>query len=76
MTTSYTHANDTLSHHAANVAAIAFPISSLVLHLPEALSILLMCLGVGWYGVLFYDRFVKPKNKVPDVPPDATPPVH
>ncbi len=68
MATSYSHANDALAHHAANVAAIAFPFSSIVLHLPEALSVLLMCAGLLWYGVLFYDRFVKKADVSKEVP--------
>ncbi len=57
MTTGYSHAGDNLAHHAANVAAIAFPLSSVLLHLPEILSIVLMCMGLAWYVVLFYDRY-------------------
>ena len=57
MTTGYSHAGDNLAHHAANVAAIAFPLSSVLLHLPETLSIALMVMGLAWYIILFYDRY-------------------
>jgi hypothetical protein len=71
--TSYTHANDALAHHAANAAAVVFPLSSIILHLPETLSITLMCAGLAWYGVLFYDRF---KRKDTIEPPPEVPHEH
>ena len=48
--------SDQIAHHAANAAAIAFPIASIMLQLPTALSIVLMILGIGWYIVLFTEK--------------------
>lgn len=45
--------------HPVNAGAIVAPLVSMVTHAPEALTILLTCLGIVWYGVLFYDRFVR-----------------
>lgn len=72
------HAESAVAHHAANTAAVVFPISSFVLHLPEALSVTLMIAGLGWYGILYYDRYQEWKKgklgAVKDTPPDITTP--
>lgn len=63
------HGSDAIAHHAANAAAIAIPVGSILLRAPEILSIVLSIVGLAWYSVLFYDRFIKakphakPKNK-------------
>lgn len=47
--------------HGINATVVAVPAASIWLHLPEELSILLTLVGLIWYGVLFYDRFILPR---------------
>lgn len=56
------HGSDAIAHHAANAAAIVLPVGSVVLHLPEIVSVILGLVGLAWYGVLFYDRFIGSKR--------------
>lgn len=58
------HGSDAIAHHAANAAAIAIPVGSILLRAPEILSIVLSLVGLAWYSVLFYDRFIKAKPNV------------
>lgn len=53
------HMSNPIAQHAINGGAIVFPVASVWLHLPEVLSVILTLAGIGWYGVLFYDRFIK-----------------
>lgn len=55
------HSN-VIAHHAANAAAIALPVGSVLFHLSAILSVVLTVAGLAWYGVLFYDRFFGPKS--------------
>ena len=56
------HGSDALAHHAANVAAVAIPMGAIILGASPYISIVLMLIGFLWYGVLFYDRFLKKKD--------------
>lgn len=57
MSSNYMHGNDTVAHHAANVAAIAIPVSGYALGVEPFLVLAATVLGLFWYAVLFYDRF-------------------
>lgn len=59
MSIAVSHGSDTVAHHAANVAAVAFPIGAWLFHLPDILQTILVVAGLLWYAVLFYDRFFK-----------------
>lgn len=48
-----------MAHHAANTAAVAIPIFSVILHLPEVLTAIVSLLGIVWYSILIYDWVVK-----------------
>lgn len=54
--------HDPVIHHAANIVAVVAPVTSVVLNLPEVLTVVLTIMGIAWYGVLFYDRFFKRKK--------------
>lgn len=54
--TNYTPGEDVIAHHAANVAAIAFPMASVVLHLPEVVTVVVGILGIIWYGILIGEK--------------------
>jgi len=54
--------HDPVVHHAANLAAVIAPVTSVMLSLPAVLTVVLTLMGICWYGVLFYDRFFKRKN--------------
>lgn len=60
-----------VSSHAADATAITAPVVSAVANLPHLLTIITALLGLVWYLVQFYDRFVK-KAK-PDAQPPAPP---
>lgn len=55
--------HDPMAHHAANLAAVVAPVASAMLSLPEVLTVVLTCMGIAWYAVLFYDRFFKRKDE-------------
>lgn len=44
-----------MAHHAANTAAVAIPVASVVLHLPEILTAIVSLLGIVWYAILIFD---------------------
>lgn len=48
-----------ISHHAANAAAIVIPVAAWVTNVEPYLAVALTIAGLGWYGVLFFDRFVR-----------------
>lgn len=53
------HGSDTLAHHAANAAAIAIPVGAWLAGIEPYFAAFLTFIGLCWYGVLFYDRFLK-----------------
>lgn len=55
MNTPYSHAEDALAHHAANTAAVAIPVASVIFRLPEILTMIVSFLGIVWYGILIFD---------------------
>ena len=59
MSLTASHGSDAVAHHAANVAAVAFPVGAWIFNLPGFLQFILVVAGLGWYAVLFYDRFFK-----------------
>lgn len=65
------HGSDALAHHAANAAAIAMPLGSLVLGLSPYLTVVLTIAGLAWYGVLFYDRFIGKQKEDLNASPDV-----
>lgn len=48
-----------MAHHAANTAAVAIPVFSVILHLPEVLTAVVSLLGIVWYSILIYDWVMK-----------------
>ena len=58
--------SDTLSHHAANTAAIAIPIMAFLTNIPLFLTIVTGCMGIVWYGFLFLDRYNRMKKERKD----------
>ena len=65
---SYQHWMDSTVHHAGNMAAITFPLMSMLLHGPEILTAILSIFGIAWYVALFIDRHkrIKAERKKPD----------
>lgn len=55
----YSPAEDAMAHHAANTAAIAIPVASVILHLPEVLTACVSFMGIVWYGILIFDWISK-----------------
>jgi len=51
----YSPVEDAMAHHAANTAAVAIPVFSVVLHLPEILTCAVSFMGILWYGILMFD---------------------
>jgi hypothetical protein len=51
-----------VTHHAANIAAIAFPVTFLA-HGAQVLAVLSGVLGVAWYLALFYDRWLMKRKQ-------------
>ena len=58
MSNGYTPNEDVLAHHAANAAAVAFPVASVVLHLPEIVTVVVGILGIVWYGILIGEKIM------------------
>jgi hypothetical protein len=54
--------HDHIAHHIFNVAAIGAPIASFMAYGPHVLTAVLTLMGIAWYAVLFYDRFLKKKD--------------
>lgn len=54
-----TPSNDAVAHHAANAAAIIFPVASASFSLPEWVTMIVGTLGALWYLVLFGEKIVK-----------------
>lgn len=54
----------TLPAHIPADAVTAFAISNIIFQwAPQVLTIMACVLGIVWYGVLFYDRFIN-KNRI------------
>lgn len=58
----YSAGEDAMAHHAANTAAIAIPVASVILHLPEVLTAIVSLLGIVWYGILIFDWVTKKRE--------------
>jgi len=74
-TMSQSHTQDVVVHHAANAAAVAIPVGSVVFHLPEWVAIVAGCLGIIWYMILIGEKIsgwvVKARKRgVPEDPRD------
>lgn len=54
--THYTPGEDAIAHHAANAAAVVFPVASVVLHLPEIVTVVVGILGIVWYAILIGEK--------------------
>lgn len=52
------------SKHVVNAASLATGVGSLLGWLPPIAALVLTLMGIGWYCVLYYDRFWgKERNK-------------
>ena len=58
----YSSGEDAAAHHAANTAAVAIPVASIFLHLPEVLTALVSIMGIIWYTILIYDWACKRRH--------------
>lgn len=47
---------DQVVHHAANTAAVTFPLMSLWLNAPQILTVVTAVLGVVWYCILIGEK--------------------
>ena len=47
---------DQVIHHAANTAAVTFPLMSLLLNAPQILTVVTAILGVIWYSILIGEK--------------------
>jgi len=54
---------DHVIHHAANTAAVVFPIMSLWLNAPMILTIITGVLGVIWYCILIGEKIMAWRNR-------------
>jgi hypothetical protein len=52
----HSQTQEAIIHHAANAAAIVFPVSAVLLHMPEVIAIITGLLGIIWYSILIVEK--------------------
>lgn len=51
--------SDAAAHHAANAAAVAIPVGSVIFRLPEIVTLVVGVLGIIWYAILIAEKMTK-----------------
>lgn len=72
---SHSQTQEAVIHHAANAAAVAIPVGSVVFHLPEWVAVTAGILGIIWYLILIGEKITgwvmaHKRHEVPEDPRD------
>lgn len=54
-------------HNTINVGVVVAPLTAFFINVSPVITGILAIVGLVWYGVLFYDRFVKKNPTIKDI---------